>query len=143
VVRDTGTGMDAETRKRAFEPFFTTKPVGKGTGLGLAMVFGAVKAHGGAVDVDTAPGKGTTMAVYLPVSAAHEPRAAPGSETKPRPKKGIVLVVDDEPLVREGTVRLVERLGLGAVTARDGEEAIDVYSKRRDEIVLVLLDMVM
>jgi signal transduction histidine kinase/CheY-like chemotaxis protein len=142
AIRDTGAGMDADTKKRAFEPFFTTKPVGKGTGLGLAMVFGAVQAHGGSITLDSAPGAGTTITIYIPASEASP--ALPASEpiSKPRPS-GVVLVVDDEPLVRSATARLVEQLGLTAVTAADGEQAIDVYKQRSSEIVLVLLDMVM
>ena len=142
AIADTGAGMDAETKKRAFEPFFTTKPVGKGTGLGLAMVFGAVEAHGGAIDIASEPGKGTTMTIYIPASEANPtlPAAEPATV---RRAKGLVLVVDDEPLVRVATARLVEQLGLSAVTANDGEQAVEIYKKRGKEIVLVLLDMVM
>jgi len=141
-VSDTGSGIDAETQKRIFEPFFTTKPVGKGTGLGLAMVFGAVQAHGGAIVVDSEVGHGTTMRVYLPASEASP--ALPVSEPAAvRKAKGLVLVVDDEPVVRMATARLVERLGLSAITASDGDEAVEIYKQRGGEIVLVLLDMVM
>jgi signal transduction histidine kinase/CheY-like chemotaxis protein len=141
-IRDTGAGMDAETQKRAFEPFFTTKPVGKGTGLGLAMVFGAVQAHGGAILVDSAPGNGTTMTIYIPASEASPALPASDAAAKQR-ARGVVLVVDDEPVVRTATARLVEQLGLAAVTAADGEQAVEVYKQRQKEIVLVLLDMVM
>jgi signal transduction histidine kinase/ActR/RegA family two-component response regulator len=141
-IRDTGAGMDGETKKRAFEPFFTTKPVGKGTGLGLAMVFGAVQAHGGSITVDSAPGAGTTMTIFIPASEASPALPASEPKSKPRPR-GVVLVVDDEPLVRSATARLVEQLGLTAVTAADGEQALSVYKQRASEIVLVLLDMVM
>ena len=142
AVKDTGSGMDAETKKRAFEPFFTTKPVGKGTGLGLAMVIGAVQAHGGAITVETEPSKGTTMTIYIPASQASP--ALPASEpVRASRSRGLVLVVDDEPVVRTATARLVEQLGLSAVTAADGEEAVEIYKRRQNEIVLVLLDMVM
>ncbi|HEX5063197.1 MAG TPA: response regulator [Kofleriaceae bacterium] len=142
VIKDTGTGMDAETRKRAFEPFFTTKPVGKGTGLGLAMVFGAVQAHGGSITLDSAVGSGTTITIYIPASEASP--ALPASDAKSRPRnRGVVLVVDDEPVVRTATARLVEQLGLTAVTAADGEQAVEVYKQRQKEVVLVLLDMMM
>jgi len=142
AIKDTGIGMDAETKKRAFEPFFTTKPLGKGTGLGLAMVFGAVQAHGGSITVDSAPAKGTTMTIYIPASEASP--ALPASDPKSMPRnRGVVLVVDDEPVVRTATARLVEQLGLTAVTAADGEQAVEVYKQRQKEVVLVLLDMVM
>jgi signal transduction histidine kinase/CheY-like chemotaxis protein len=129
TVKDAGVGMDAETKKRAFEPFFTTKPVGKGTGLGL-------------ITVDTAVAKGTTMTIYIPASEASP--ALPVSEPVAVPRsRGLVLVVDDEPVVRTATARLVEQLGLTTVTAADGEQAVQIYKQRHKEIVLVLLDMVM
>ncbi len=141
-IVDTGSGIDAETQKRIFEPFFTTKPVGKGTGLGLAMVIGAVQAHGGGITVESEVGKGTTMTIYLP--AAETIPALPASEPiATRRSKGLVLVVDDEPVVRTATARLVETLGLDTVTAADGEEAVAIYKERQSEVVLVLLDMVM
>lgn len=141
-IVDTGCGIDPETQKRIFEPFFTTKPVGKGTGLGLAMVIGAVQAHGGGITVESEVGKGTTMTIYLP--AAETMPALPASEPiGKRRSKGLVLVVDDEPVVRTATARLVETLGLDAVTAVDGDDAVAIYKQRQSEIVLVLLDMVM
>jgi signal transduction histidine kinase/ActR/RegA family two-component response regulator len=142
-VKDTGMGMDAQTKQRAFEPFFTTKPVGKGTGLGLAMVIGAVQAHGGAIVIDTEPKKGTTMTLYFPTSEASPSLPVSESATAPRAKRGLVLVVDDEPVVRQATARLVEQLGLSVVTAVDGEQAVQIYKQRQKDIVLVLLDMVM
>lgn len=142
TVTDTGTGIDEETQKRIFEPFFTTKPVGKGTGLGLAMVFGAVEAHGGSIVVESEVGRGTTMVVYIPASEA-SPALPVAEPVSTRTSKGLVLVVDDEPVVRMATARLVERLGLTAVTANDGDQAIEIYKERGGDIVLVLLDMVM
>jgi signal transduction histidine kinase/CheY-like chemotaxis protein len=142
AITDTGAGMDEETKRRAFEPFFTTKAVGKGTGLGLAMVFGAIQAHGGSITVDSTPRLGTKMTIYIPASEASP--ALPVSERRSNPRnRGIVLVVDDEPVVRTATARLVEQLGLVAVTAADGEQAVEIYKQRSKEIVLVLLDMVM
>lgn len=142
AIKDTGSGMDAETKKRAFEPFFTTKAIGKGTGLGLAMVFGAVQAHGGAIVVDSELGKGTTMTIYLPASEAIPVLPASEPVTVPR-AKGVVLVVDDEPIVRKATARLIEQLGLTTITASDGDEAVEIFKQRNQDIVLVLLDMVM
>jgi len=137
-VTDTGRGMDAATRLRVFEPFFTTKPAGQGTGLGLSIVWGIVHAHGGVIDVASEPGRGTTFTIELPVVA--EPPVA-----SPRPKRAEsvaerrrVMVVDDEPAVRESTRRLLERMGLEVVTAGDGAEALRVFD---DRVELVILDM--
>ncbi len=141
-VSDTGVGMDEVTRKRMFEPFFTTKPVGKGTGLGLAMVYGAVEAHGGALEVESAPGKGTTVAIYLPTTEATPVPYA--RATTPRTiHRGMVLIVDDEATMRAGAARMIEHLGLTTASAGDGEEALEVFEKHRDDIALVLLDMAM
>lgn len=141
-VRDTGAGMDETTRKRMFEPFFTTKPIGKGTGLGLAMVYGAIEAHAGAIEVDSVVKKGTTITIYLPTTEATPlpMRRADSSAVRP---KGLVLIVDDEATMRAGAARIVEQLGLTAVSASDGEEALAVFDQHADDIVLVLLDMVM
>ncbi len=142
AITDTGSGMDTETRRRAFEPFFTTKPVGKGTGLGLAMVFGAVEAHGGTIEIESEVGKGTSIVILLPATEANP--ALPGREEPPaRHARGVVLVVDDEPIVRTATARLVRQLGMNTLTANDGDEAIALYRERGSEIELVLLDMVM
>src|SRR5262249_27586684 len=118
-IRDTGAGMDLATRRRIFEPFFTTKPIGKGTGLGLAMVFGVVQSHGGAITCWSEVGKGTTMTIYLPASEAN-PTLPASSPAPAQRKRGVVLVVDDEPVVRTATARLVEQLGLAVTTAADG-----------------------
>ena len=133
--------MDTETQRRAFEPFFTTKPVGKGTGLGLAMVFGAVEAHGGAVEIVSVARKGTTMTILIPATEANP--ALPTSSAEVVRASGTVLIVDDEPIIRSATTRLVKQLGLEALTANDGDEALVVYKAHAQDIVLVLLDMVM
>ena len=142
TVADTGAGMDEATRKRMFEPFFTTKPVGKGTGLGLAMVYGAVDAHAGAIEVISAPGKGTAIHVYLPLTDA-EPEPRPRSDSQRGPRRGLVLIVDDEAMMRAGAARIVEHLGLTTASASDGAEALSVYDEHRDDVALVLLDMAM
>ena len=141
AIADSGGGMDAETQRRAFEPFFTTKPLGKGTGLGLAMVFGAVEAHGGAVEITSVTGKGTTMTILIPATEANP--ALPTSSAEVSRVSGTVLIVDDEPMIRSATTRLVKQLGLESVTASDGDEALVVYKAHARDIVLVLLDMVM
>ena len=141
-VTDTGVGMDEATRLRMFEPFFTTKAVGKGTGLGLAMVYGAIEAHGGAIGVASAPGKGTTIEIYVPTveAAVERPKRA---STNPSLLRGVVLIVDDEATMRAGTARIIEQLGLSALTASDGDEALAVFDNQRGDIALVLLDMAM
>ncbi|MBP6629454.1 MAG: response regulator [Kofleriaceae bacterium] len=144
-VTDTGGGMDEATRARIFEPFFTTKPVGKGTGLGLAMVFGAVQSHGGAIEVESALGAGTTFRIFLPQARATGSVVAPAAELDSAPirQRGLVLLVDDEPLIRQATTRLLERFGLTVLTATDGAEAVRLFEARAADIALVILDMAM
>jgi len=135
-------GMDSETLSRMFEPFFTTKEVGKGTGLGLSTVYGIVKNHGGYVDVRSQPGKGSTFDIYLPVSkkqfAPPRPRAAElqtGHET--------ILAVDDEEIIRSLLEETLKKLGYKVILANDGEEAVQIYEERKDEIDAVIIDMIM
>jgi PAS domain S-box-containing protein len=141
-VSDTGTGIAPEIRSRIFDPFFTTKELGKGTGLGLAMVYGIVKSHGGAIELESEVGRGTTFHVYLPLTEK------PAATTAPLPAEtsqggGLVLLVDDEDIVLEVGRMALSRLGYQVLTAKDGLEALDVYHARRDEIVLVIMDVVM
>jgi len=142
-VRDTGVGMDDGTRRQMFEPFFTTKPQGKGTGLGLAGVFGTVQSHGGAIDVSSAPGKGTTVSILLPPSQAV---ADTGTEVSVplshggAAKRGHILVVDDEPSVLQAVTRALARMGYTVATCPDGREALQWYEEHGAEADLVLLD---
>jgi two-component system cell cycle sensor histidine kinase/response regulator CckA len=142
TVVDTGSGMDEKTRARVFEPFFTTKPMGKGTGLGLALVWGVAAKALGTVTVDSELAKGTTFSIYLPLTAQRSQRM-PTANPAPRVirKRGTVLVVDDEPAVRRATTRMLERLGLRTLAAADGEQALALYDQHADEIGLVVLDM--
>ncbi len=143
AVSDTGTGMDAETRQHIFEPFFTTKEKGKGTGLGLATVYGMVKQNGGDIWVYSEPGSGTTFKLYFPMveEPADSERGKP-SETH-RPGGETLLLVEDERSVRELTVRILERLGYHVLSAESGEEALRVSSSFEGHIALMLTDVIM
>jgi CheY-like chemotaxis protein len=143
-VTDTGSGMESDVAARAFEPFFTTKEVGKGTGLGLSQVYGFIKQTGGHVTVDSALGVGTTFRLYVPrcedtrqpsVSESNDLREAPiGNET--------VLVVEDNPEVRELAVAAISDLGYRVLTAADGPSALDVV-QGHEQIDLLFSDVVM
>ncbi len=142
TVTDTGRGIDKETMGRIFEPFFTTKEMGRGTGLGLASTYGIIKGHGGYIDVESKKGHGTTFSIYLPVSEKRLEKAVknPVEVTK---GTGTVLLVDDEDNILKVGRELLEAMGYRVLTAKDGKEAIDLYSKNRDGIDVVLLDIVM
>jgi PAS domain S-box-containing protein len=145
-VSDTGVGMDAATRERIFEPFFTTKEPGKGTGLGLATVYGVVRQHGGFVHVDSEPGRGTTFHVFLPASEGplHEKAKKEIAQTEPvRGGTETLLVAEDHDGVREMARATLEGLGYRLLLARDGDEALQTFLAHRDKIALVLLDVVM
>jgi PAS domain S-box-containing protein len=142
-VADDGQGMDEATQQRLFEPFFTTKALGKGTGLGLAAVYGTVKTHRGWVNVESRKGEGTSIALHLPVGAA-----APARRSEPRPlaaPRGPVriLLVDDEALVREATQRLLQLLGCEVTVCSDGIRALEYYTAFCRSIDLVILDLMM
>ncbi|HEX4340495.1 MAG TPA: response regulator [Polyangiaceae bacterium] len=140
-VRDTGTGIAAENLPRVFEPFFTTKPVGQGTGLGLAAVYGTAVEHGGAVTVYSDVGRGTVFHLYLPVSESVPP-GKPTASKAPR-GYGLVLLVDDEPLVLSVGKRLLENLGYEVVTAKDGAAGVRAFRECHTRLVAVLCDLVM
>ena len=142
TVTDTGMGMDKETMERIFDPFFTTKEMGRGTGLGLASVYGIVKGHGGYIDVESKKGQGTTFSIYLPASEKEVHKAVKTAEGVIE-GTGTVLLVDDEQVILEVGQDLLEAIGYRVLIARDGNEAIEVYKKNRDEIEIVVLDMVM
>ena len=145
MVEDTGVGMTAEVRERLFEPFFTTKESGKGTGLGMAVVYGIVKQLGGYITVDSEPGAGTVFTMYFPLTAADAPavlRAAPAAAAAPAERTRVLLVEDEEP-VRLLTKRILERAGYDVVAAADGEEALQIFGRADHPIGLVLTDVVM
>jgi nitrogen-specific signal transduction histidine kinase/CheY-like chemotaxis protein len=143
-VTDNGIGMDSATLSRIFEPFFTTKDIGKGTGLGLATVYGIVKQHEGWVEVNSEPGKGSTFDVFFPASdkvpdfveeAVAAAPVAGGSET--------ILIVEDEPVLRSMARDILEECGYRILEASSGREALDVWNQHAKEIDLLLTDMVM
>ena len=141
-VEDNGSGMDADVLARATEPFFTTKGVGKGTGLGLSMVHGLAAQSGGALQIDSAPGAGTRIDIWLPVAAAHEEqhsaRPVPASD-EPDAGRLVVLAVDDDSLVLTNTVAMVEDLGHEALVASSGAEALSILHERFD-VDLIIAD---
>ena len=142
TVKDTGIGMDPKTVQHIFEPFFTTKELGRGTGLGLASVYGIVKGHGGYVDVESEKGRGTTFKIYLPASKeeVYNTIEPPDHISK---GTGTILLVDDEEMVLEVAEKLLKAIGYHVLTAREGREAIEVYKKHRETVDLVLLDIIM
>ncbi len=140
-VADTGTGMPEETRRRVFEPFFTTKAAGHGSGLGLSVVYGIVKAHGGSIDVESAIGSGTVFRIYLPPCVAPSPPSArPPEPERPRGRGTVLLVEDEEMLVEVGRAWL-EEAGYQVLVAGDGEEALRLFEQRRGSIDVVVCDM--
>lgn len=143
-VTDTGIGMDTETQKRIFEPFFTTKPKGKGTGLGLASVYGIVKQSGGFIWVDSAPGHGTTFRMYLPIVAeTTEEQKSPKASHKTIADTETILLAEDEPAVRAVARAFLHGLGYKVLEAGSGAEALDIAKKHPHRVDLLLTDMVM
>jgi PAS domain S-box-containing protein len=140
-VSDTGTGIEKKNLRRIFEPFFTTKDVGKGTGMGLAMVYGIVKGHHGFIDVDSESGKGTTFTVYIP--ATDIALAALPTAEAARSGHGRILVVDDEEVVRKLAREMLRRAGYDVVAVSGLEEAVEWYRTHPHQADLVIIDMVM
>jgi two-component system cell cycle sensor histidine kinase/response regulator CckA len=144
TVTDTGCGMDEETRARAFEPFFTTKEAGKGSGLGLAMVYGIVQQSGGSVWIDSTPGQGTTFHVYLPrVTAAADATADAAPTAASLSGHETILMVEDDELVRQISVLTLERQGYHVLVARDGAEALARAQEYQGPIHLLITDVIM
>ncbi len=142
-VQDTGAGIAPETLPRVFEPFFTTKEPGRGTGLGLAMVYGFVKNHDGFVKVESEPGHGARFTISLPLIPAPAAQTGAGGLGQIQPGRGTVLVVDDEPLVRAFAAEGLKGLGYQVLVAENGKQALQIYEQHRKEIDCVLLDLIM
>ena len=142
TVRDTGIGMEPDTRRRAFEPFFTTKGVGSGTGLGLSIVYGIVTQAGGNVRLSSAPGRGTAVDVYLPVVDEEETAAEGDSPAPARPGERVLVVEDDE-VVRTLAERVLQRAGYQVIAVPDGQDALRVLEIEGASLHLVVTDVVM
>jgi len=143
-VTDTGSGMDNDTRRHIFEPFFTTKEVGKGTGLGMAVVYGIVKQHDGYIDVYSEPGKGTTFRIYLPI-ISWETKKDTSQITLEQPERGTetILLAEDDESVRNLTVAILENFGYEVIVALDGEDAVHKFLENGERIKLLLFDLIM
>jgi len=143
-VTDTGVGMDAATREKIFGPFFTTRDVGQGSGLGLASVYGIIKNHGGFINVYSEKGEGTTFNIYLPASKKEIAKGAHRPDCHEiQNGHGTLLLVDDEDMIIKVGQGMLEKLGYRVLTAKSGQEALDLYEKQKDAIDLVILDMIM
>ena len=144
AVSDNGRGMDAETRSHLFEPFFTTKEVGKGTGLGLATVYGMVKQNNGFIDVHSEPGRGTTFKIYLPRNTAETGRTRMKDAAQPAARgHETILLVEDEPMILDITTKMLERQGYTVQAAATPGEAIRLAREHAGEIHLLMTDVVM
>ncbi len=143
AVTDTGTGMDRATMARIFDPFFTTKPKDKGTGLGLAVVYGIIQKHGGLIHVYSEVGVGTTFRVYLPVQARGAAAAPQTDRAAVRPGSGTILIAEDDPSVGKLATRVLEKAGYTVLVVEDGERAWQLYLERSASIDLLVLDAIL
>ncbi len=142
TITDSGTGIDNQTLERIFDPFFTTKGMGRGTGLGLASVYGIIKSHDGYIDVTSEKGHGTTFTIFLPASEKDVEGTA-DTAAKLIKGSGTLLVVDDEELVLKVGVNMLEKLGYTVLGAKNGTEAVDIFKANKDKIQMVILDIIM
>lgn len=142
-IKDTGIGMDEKTMNRIFDPFFTTKDMGRGTGLGLASVYGIVKSHAGYIDVNSGKGRGTTFSIYLPATRQKAKKIAVSGNSKAIKGQGIILLVDDESLILEIGANMLKTLGYTVLTADSGRQALKVFNAYKEQIDMVILDMIM
>ncbi|MBI5602352.1 MAG: PAS domain S-box protein [Deltaproteobacteria bacterium] len=141
-IRDTGEGMEEKVIERIFEPFFTTKEMGRGTGLGLAMVYGIIKSHGGSIFASSQKGQGSTFSIYLPAS---DKKMVPEEKPQEKPVRGqeTILLVDDEEVILKVTREILESLGYLVLSANSGQEALSLFREKHHEIDMIILDMIM
>ena len=142
-IADTGVGMDKATRERIFEPFFTTKEMGRGTGLGLASVYGIIRNHGGAVGVESREGEGTVFRIYLPASKSKPLQKKEETLPEVLNGSGTILLVDDEEMITQVGGEILEKIGFKVLLANSGKQAVELFRRRPDSIDLVILDMIM
>ncbi|SHJ85495.1 PAS domain S-box-containing protein [Malonomonas rubra DSM 5091] len=142
-IIDTGVGMDEANLKQIFVPFFTTKNKDAGTGLGLSMVYNIVKQHEGFIDVDSQPGKGSSFYIYLPICSDEKCRQVDESEVPLVSGEGLILIIDDEELIRSNAAELLEECGYQTMLAENGAQGIEIYRQQQGRVDAVLLDLVM
>ncbi len=142
-VTDNGTGIEEEIQRHVFEPFYSTKEVGQGSGLGLASSYGIIKQHGGWINLYSEPREGTTFKIYLPIAQAEAPKESPQRVEKNFRGAETILLVDDEPMVREPGKMILESYGYTVLAATNGKEALELFQKEQERIDLILLDLSM
>lgn len=142
-ITDTGGGMTSEIKRQIFEPFYTTKDIGKGTGLGLAVVYGIVKNHGGYITVISEHGLGTTVCIYLPKAEGTMEEQKKGEMLDWKTQRGTILIIDDEEVVRDMVKDILEAHNYNVLLAHHGNEGIKIFDENKDRIALVILDMIM
>ena len=143
TISDTGKGMDEAVREHIFEPFFTTKEVGKGTGLGLAVVYGIVSQHEGFINVYSEPGEGSIFKIYLPLIKANVDEIAATTDERPRGGTETILLAEDDEVVRNLIRTILEEFGYRVIAANDGRDAVLKYQQNREAISLLLFDLIM
>ncbi len=142
-VSDTGKGMDQATVQKIFDPFFTTKESGKGTGLGMSIVYGIISQHNGYIKVYSEPGIGTTLRLYLPLIETQDAAAPATAPALPRGGTETILLAEDDQIIRDLEVNVLQEFGYKVLIARDGQEAVDIFRDQPDGVDLALLDMIM
>lgn len=143
TVKDNGVGMKPEVRSRIFEPFYTTKGKGRGTGLGLSMVYGIIRNHNGFIDVYTEVNKGTEFRIFLPAAADRKEELEANADELPRGNGELIMVVEDEPMLRELVADVLQGQGYVVLAASNGREAVELFRAQKEKVSLVILDMIM